>query len=56
MSDKRQITAAILAAEAARQKAAISPQTKTGPGPRDITGELWAYYEFFMAKLKETDN
>ena len=47
--DEDKVAAAILAAEASRQKEALIPSN----GGKDIPGELLKYYEHFLGKISK---
>ena len=56
VSESNKTAAAIMAAEAARQKraldAAMSARSAVG---YDIAGDLWAFYEEFLRRLEQRD-
>ena len=53
MSEGNKIAAALLACEASRQQ---QEMVKAGPGKplaeRDVTAELWAYFQSFLDRLE----
>lgn len=49
MSDDSKTAAAILAAEAARQKLELNRPSK--PGGYNIAGELLTYYRYFLGEM-----
>ena len=57
MTDGDKIAAAILAAEASRQRVDLDTAGKPAQigavfrGGRDISGEIWAYYQEFIRRM-----
>lgn len=52
LSDGSQVAAAIMAAEASRQKQALKPPSAMQTG-QDITGDILTYYRYFLGEIEK---